>query len=121
MPDDSFEQARKAFFVSEETAPKPSVPSAEFLKPRNEARVDISQNRGRVSSPRKVILGPRRFALDAARSRPAGLNVRPAVLLVHLSLLVLPTEVSRLSNRRVARFHRCIRDYVSQAGSIRPT
>ena len=40
MPDDSFEQARKAFFVSEETAPKPSVPSAEFLKPRNEAAAE---------------------------------------------------------------------------------
>jgi hypothetical protein len=32
MPEDSFEKARKAFFVSAETAPKPSVSSAKFLE-----------------------------------------------------------------------------------------
>ena len=42
IPEDSFEKARKAFFVSAETAPKASAPSLEFPKPRNEARVDIS-------------------------------------------------------------------------------
>jgi hypothetical protein len=44
MPEDSFEKAREAFFVSADMAPKASAPSDEFLKPRNEARLDISLN-----------------------------------------------------------------------------
>jgi hypothetical protein len=37
MAEDSFEKARKAFFGTATTTPKPSVPPAEFLKPRNKA------------------------------------------------------------------------------------
>jgi hypothetical protein len=37
MAEDSFEKARKAFFGTVTTSPKPSVSPAEFLKPRNQA------------------------------------------------------------------------------------
>ena len=35
MAEDSFEKARKAFFGTGETTPKPSASPAEFFKPRN--------------------------------------------------------------------------------------
>src|SRR5580700_3090164 len=37
MAEDSFEKARKAFFGTATTTPRPSVSPAEFLKPRNKA------------------------------------------------------------------------------------
>jgi hypothetical protein len=38
--EDSFEKARKAFFGTVTTAPKPGAPRAEFLKARNEAAAE---------------------------------------------------------------------------------
>jgi hypothetical protein len=37
MAEDSFEKARKAFFGTATTTPRPSVSPAEFLNPRNKA------------------------------------------------------------------------------------
>lgn len=38
--EDSFEKARKAFFGTATTIPKPGAPPTEFLKPRNEAAAE---------------------------------------------------------------------------------
>jgi hypothetical protein len=38
--EDSFEKARKAFFGTATTTPKPGAPPTEFLKPRNDAAAE---------------------------------------------------------------------------------